>query len=161
MENNIFNQKLSLFEETILDNYLHINIGEYLLINDNINLMISSKKILNNKLNREYFRYVTKIVSKKIILRFITKIYHFKKMINEDLFEILLDSNRLTKRFIALYYFKYYDNKYVESWYNFEIEWKREIIDKYKSKITDKPTKFDLFNLVKKIPVNDTFSIGW
>ena len=161
MENNVFNKKLSLLEKIILDNYLHINIGEYLSISDNINLIICSKKIFNNKLNREYFKYVTNILSKKIIARFIIKIYHFKKMINEELFEILLDSNRLTKRFVALYYFKYYHNEYVRSWYNFEIQWKKDIIDKYKSKITDKPTKFDLFNLVKKIPVNDTFSIGW
>ena len=55
MENNIFNKKLSSFEKIILDNYLHINIGEYLSLIDNINLMISSKKIFNNKLNREYF----------------------------------------------------------------------------------------------------------
>jgi hypothetical protein len=160
MENNIL-KNLSLLEKIILDNYLHINIGEYLSINDNINLMICSKKIFNNKLNREYFKYFTKIISKKIISRFIIKIYHFKKMINDDNFNILFESNRLTKRFMALYYFKYYDNKFVESWYNFIPGWKRDIINKYKSKITDKPTKFDLFNLVKKIPVNDTFSIGW
>jgi len=160
MENNIL-KNLSLLEKIILDNYLHINIGEYLSINDNINLMISSKKIFNNKLNREYFKYVTKIVPKKIIARFITKIYDLKKMITEHDFEILLKSNRLTKRFMALYYFKYYDNHLVELWYNISGGWKGDIIEKYKSKITDKPTKFDLFNLIKKIPVNDTLAIGW
>lgn len=55
MENNVFNKKLSLLEKIILDNYLHINIGEYLSISDNINLIICSKIIFNNKLNREYF----------------------------------------------------------------------------------------------------------
>jgi hypothetical protein len=159
MENN--NNDLSLLEKIILDNYLYINIVEYLSIHDNINLMFSSKRVFNNKLNRKYFKYVTKIIAKKIILRFISKIYHFKKIINDYDFNILFESNRLTKRYLALYYFKYYDNKFVESWYNFNNGWKRDIIEKYKIKITDKPNKFDLFNLIKKIPVEDTLAIGW
>jgi len=153
--------KLSLLEQIIFDNYLHINIGEYLLVNDNINLMFSSKEIFNNKLNHKYFKYITKIVEKKIILRFITKIYHFKKIINEHDFNIYFESNKLTKRYLALYYFKYYGTEYVDSWYNFIPGWKRDIIEKYKTKITDKPNSFDLFNLIKKIPVKDTLAVGW
>jgi hypothetical protein len=152
---------LSLLEEIILDNYLHINIGEYLSIIDNIKLITLSKQIFNNKINRKYFNSIINIISKKVILRFIIKIYHFKKIINEHDFIKYIESNKLTKRYLALYYFKYYDIQYIDSWYNFIPGWKRDIIDIYKTKITDKPNSFDLFNLIKKIPVNDTFAIGW
>jgi hypothetical protein len=153
--------KLSLLEEIIFENYLHINIGEYLSIIDNIKLITLSKQVLNNKINRDYFNIIIKKVSKKVILSFITKIYHFKKIINEHDFNIYFESNKLTKRYLALYYFKYYGTEYVDSWYNFIPGWKRDIIEKYKTKITDKPNSFDLFNLIKKIPVNDTLAIGW
>jgi hypothetical protein len=160
MENNSFDN-LSLFEKIILESHLYINIGEYLSVTDNINLIICSKKIFNNKLNREYFKYITKIVEKKIIVRFIKKIYYFKKIITEYDYEIYLQSNTLTKRYLALYYFKFYGIKYVNDWYNFTPGWKGDIIEKYKTKIIDKPNSFDLFNLIKKIPVNDTLAIGW
>ena len=153
--------KLSLLEEIIFENYLHINIGEYLSIIDNIKLITLSKQIFNNKINRKYFNSIINIISKKVILRFIIKIYHFKKIINEHDFIKYIESNKLTKRYLALYYFKYYDIQYIDSWYNFIPGWKRDIIDIYKTKITDKPNSFDLFNLIKKIPVNDTFAIGW
>ena len=93
MENNSFDN-LSLFEKIILESHLYINIGEYLSVTDNINLIICSKKIFNNKLNREYFKYITKIVEKKIIVRFIKKIYYFKKFLKlNDL--IVLDHKKL------------------------------------------------------------------
>jgi len=155
------NDNLSLLEKNILSNYLYINIGKYLSLNDNINLIYSSKKIFNNKINRYCCKYLIDYLSKKIILRFIIKIYYFKKIITEDDCNMYLQSNTLTKRYLALYYFKFYGIKYVNDWYNFNPCRKRDINEQYKTKITDKPNSFDLYNLIKRIPVEDTLYIGW
>ena len=45
--------------------------------------------------------------------------------------------------------------------YNISILWKRQIIDKYKLKFTDNPSKYDFFNLIKRMALDDIVSIGW
>lgn len=159
MENN--DDKLSLLENNLLNSHLHIVIGEYLSLNDNINLITISKKIYYNKINKYCCKYVITNLAKKIITRFIIKIYYLKKMITEYDCDMYLQSNTLTKRYLALYYFKFYGINYVNDWYNGNIGRKKSIVDKYKTKITDKPNSFDLYNLIKKIPVEDTLYIGW
>jgi hypothetical protein len=159
MENN--DDNLSLLEKNLLNSHLHIVIGEYLSLNDNINLITISKKIYYNKINKYYCKYVITNLAKKIITRFIIKIYYFKKMITEDDCIMYINNNTLTKRYLALYYFKFYDKIHINNWYNFIPGLKRIIIEKYKTKITNNPNSFDLYNLIKRIPVEDTLFIGW
>ncbi len=157
----IDDDNLSLLEKNILNSYLHINIGKYLSLIDNINLILCSKKLFNNKINRYCCKYLIDYLSKRIIYRFIIKIYYFKKIITEYDCDMYLQSNTLTRRYLALYYFKFYGIKYVNDWYNLNPGRKGVIVDKYKTKITDKPNSFDLYNLIKRIPVEDTLFIGW
>jgi len=62
---------------------------------------------------------------------------------------------------LAFQFFRYYEKKYIKLWYNNHIEWKKKIIDKYKIKHTESPTRLELFKLILKIPIDDVSSIGW
>ena len=89
------------------------------------------------------------------------KIRKFIENITEDIYYTMYTQNTLTKKYFALYYFKFYENRYINSWYNVQDLFKKSIIDKYKIKITDSSTKFDLFNLIKKMHIYEVFNIGW
>jgi hypothetical protein len=69
----------------------------------------------------------------------------------------LIESNRICKKIIAFYYFKFYEKQYIHSWY-----YSKKIDNKYRKIDKDKTiTRYDLYNLIKKIPIEDTFCVGW
>ena len=74
---------------------------------------------------------------------------------------ILTQNNVLTKKMLALYYFKYYDKQFIDIIYNKLHGYKKSIIEKYKTKYTNNPSRYDLYFLLKKIPISDVMTIGW
>jgi hypothetical protein len=145
-------------EKIILDSPIYIEICNYLQIKDIKNTYILTKKIYCNKNNENYSKYLIKSKSIKIIIHFFKKYLIMIKKINNNQDDYYLNND---KKFIALYYFKFYDKKYIKSFYNMSIPWKKDIINKYKTKFTENPTRFDLYNLIKLMPIEDTLSVGW
>ena len=160
IHNEVFNQ-LSLLEKNILGKNMHSLIGKYLSISDNRSFISITKNINNNTENKLCFNHLLKKKSCKIICNFMLKIRKFIENITEDIYYTMYTQNTLTKKYFALYYFKFYENRYIYSWYNGQDLFKKSIIDKYKIKITDSPTKFDLFNLIKRMNIYDVYYIGW
>jgi len=159
-EEETFN-KLSLFEKNILGKNTHSLIGKYLSIKDNFSFIAVTNNINNNNENKICFNHLIKTIAQKIIFRFMIKIKKFLEMVTEEIYLNMITSKTLTKRYLALFYFKFYDKRLINLWYNHELPIKKSIIDTYKIKITDFPSKFDFFNLIKKIPICDVFYIGW
>lgn len=145
----------------LIDSYLYINICDYLKINEIKNLFYSTKKICKNKNNIIFTKRIILNRSSIKISELMKNYINLLKFINEDNYEILIENNRLTKKFNALFYLRYYDKKYVNSWYNQSPTWKKDIINKYKKKHTNNPTKYDLYYLIKSMPVDNVLSIGW
>ena len=145
----------------LIDIYLYINICDYLKINEIKNLFYSTKKICKNKNNIIFTKRIILNRSSIKISELMKNYINLLKFINEDNYEILIENNRLTKKFNALFYLRYYDKKYVNSWYNQSPTWKKDIINKYKKKHTNNPTKYDLYYLIKSMPVDNVLSIGW
>ena len=139
-------------EKIILDSPIQIEICNYLKISDIKNIHFLTKNIYLNKNNNNYSKSIIKEKSIKIIIFFFKKYLKMIKKMNNNL------NNKLS---LALYYFRYYEKDNIESFYNINVSWKKIIIDKYKTKFTDNPTRFDLYNLIKLIPVDETYSIGW
>ena len=58
-----------------------------------------------------------------------------------------------------------FNKENIINFYNMQISWKRKIIDeyklKYKLKFTDNPSKYDFFNLIKIMKLDDLITIGW
>lgn len=145
-------------EEIILDSFLHIEICNYLTIKETINISFLTKKIYLNENNKKYSKDLIKKKSIKIIINIFKKyLLLIKKLYNEIYFDTLYEN----KKFVALYYFKFYEKKYIKSFYNINVPWKKSIIDKYKTKFTENPSRFDLFHLLKNIPTEETLAIGW
>ena len=150
---------MKLVKDILIENPFHIIIVSYLNLNDNKNILLLNKLLFNNKINKLYYKKIININSRKIIFNFMKRYLDYINYINN--IENLILLNLLTKRINASYFFKNYDKKYVNSWYNINISWKKNIIDLYKTKYTNNPSRIDLFNLIKKIPIDETFLIGW
>jgi len=135
------------------------NIPAYTLINDFIQL----KDIINlSMVSKKFYRYKYKNNSIKnrssyIIYNFIKR-FLFNKFRCNSL--ILFDSPIVTPKIIASYYFTMYNKKYINSWYNMNTGWKKNIIDSYNPKKVDNPTRLDLFNLMIRMEVGDIYAIG-
>ena len=155
-----FNQ--NIFEKIILDFNMHTLICEFLTIKSTKSLFLTNKKIYKDDITRKYYYFILINKAKKIIFNFFKKIKNTLKIINNTTYNSLIYDNKIpTRIFLAYYYFKYYPKRHINELYNMNCIWKKAIIDKYKKKETNNPTRFDLFNLIRKIPVNDVFSIGW
>lgn len=131
-------------------------IGAYLNPKDIENLFYSSQTIFKNKNNKFY----TNLLIKNICCIKIQNFFHMSKYKFRYIEKINFEDN-LKNQNIALYYFKYYDKQYINSWYNTDIQWKRNILDYYGRKNIENPTKYDLFRLMSKMTPEDIFSIGW
>lgn len=153
-----FNQTNINLENIILDSFFHIEIGNYLSIKDIKNVSFLTKKIYLNQNNNKYSKYLIIKKSIKIIINFFKKYLILMKKINNNMDDYYLYDD---KKLVALYYFKFYEKNYIKSFYNINISWKKDIVDKYKTKFTENPNRFDLYNLIKLIPVKDTMAIGW
>lgn len=147
--------------DIFIDNYLYINICDYLKLDEIKNLFYSIKKICKNKNNIQYTKRIILNKSSIKISELIKKYINLLKFINGDNYEILIENNRLTRKFNALFFFRFYDKIYINNWYNQIPIWKKDLINKYKKKYTNNPTKYDLYYLIKSMPIKDVLSIGW
>jgi hypothetical protein len=158
---------LSLFEKTFDENPILVNMLKYLTINDNKQLSLINKKFYYDRENKKYRIYVVKNNASNIIYKMFQK---YKLLI-----ESINKYGQVTKKLNALYYYRYYDKKYINSIYNMNKgSWKKDILDKYK-KIQDttldlqikriyknnNTTRYDLYVLIKIMDVDDMLSIGW
>jgi len=138
---------------------MNLNIDIYCVICEFLNPsdiknLINSNKLLNN--NIAFKLYIKKIIlnrSTNILINFWRDYVSMCKIYRDDVY--------LTKKALAFQFFRYYEKKYIKLWYNNHIEWKKKIIDKYKIKHTESPTRLELFKLILKIPIDDVSSIGW
>ena len=155
----------SLFEQTFNESPILVNILEYLTINDNKQLSLINKSFYYNNENRKYRIYIVKPHASNIIVKIFQK------------YQLLINSvniyGQVTKKLNALYYYRYYDKQYIKSIYNMS-SWKKSILDKYK-KIQDTTlelqikriyknnhtTRYDLYDLIRIMDVNDMLVIGW
>lgn len=149
---------MTSFMDILIEQPFHIIIGEYIGLNDNRNLISLNKEIYNNKISKTYFKKIVIEKSKKIIFNFMKKIVNHMKYVNKA-----YEDEIITRKNIALYYFKNYDKEYIKEWYNINIVWKKRILDKYKKNddIKENPSRYDLFKLIRKMDINHTYSIGW
>ena len=156
----------SLFEKTLDESPVLGNILEYLTINDNKQLSLINKSFYYNKENRKYRIYVVKLHSSNIIV----KLFQNYKLLVES----VNIYGQVTKKLNAFYYYRYYDKQYIKTLYNTKAPWKKDILDKYK-KIQDTTldlqikriyknnhtTRYDLYELIKTMDINDMLQIGW
>lgn len=150
---------MNLVKDILLEQPFHIMIGDYLNYADNKKILLLNKTIFNNKINRSYSVKLIYIKSSKIIFNFMKKYLEYSRYIRD--IENLEMFNLITKKIIASYYFKFYDKKYINSLYNNQTGLKKNIIELYKTKNIDNPSRIDLFNLIKKMPMDDVAYIGW
>ncbi len=116
-----------------------------IFINSNPSIKTYIDHIINDK---------SSVIISKFIKNFITRKNMIKYIVND------LENILITKKTLAMYYYLYYEKRHIKSFYNNNCTWKYQIIKKYKDENND-PKRIDLFNLIKKIPVNDVMSIGW
>lgn len=116
-----------------------------IFINSNPSIKTYIDHIINDK---------SSVIISKFIKNFITRKNMIKYIVND------LENILITKKTLAMYYYLYYEKRHIKSFYNNNCTWKYQIIKKYKDE-NNNPKRIDLFNLIKKIPVNDVMSIGW
>lgn len=146
-----------IFENTLINTCIYQIILDYLSLKDINNVIFLSKNIL-------YKRYIRKIIKNKAsisIFNLMLKNKYILKNITCHNIDILFENNRLTKKTFALYYFKFYEKRFINAIYNEQHGDKKTIIDNYKDKITENPTRYDLYLLLKRIPIQDVLYIGW
>jgi hypothetical protein len=148
--------------DIIIEQPFHYMIGDYLSINDNKNLMKLNKDIYHNKISRIILKKLIAKKSKNLIYKFFKKYSKYIEYVNN-----LHNNYRpklITKKINAIYYFKNYEKKYINSWYNLMGGSKKMLIDNYKDEDElkkENPTRYDLYRLIKKMNVNDVLYVGW
>jgi len=157
----------SFFEKTLDESPIIVYILEYLTVNDNKQLSLTNKSIYYNQENKKYRIYVVKNRALNVICKVFEKYLLLIHSVNQY--------GQVTKKLNALYYYRFYDKININSTYNmYNIPWKKQILDKYK-KIQDTTlnlqikriyknkytTRYDLFQLIKIMDINDMMIIGW
>lgn len=148
-----------IFENTLINTNVYQLVLDYLSLKDINNVISFSKNVL-------YKRYIRKLIKNRAsisIFNLMLKNRNILKNITCHNIDLLFANNRLTKKTFALYYFKFYEKRFINAIYNEQHGIKKAIIDKYKDKdkITENPTRYDLYFLLKKIPIHDVLYIGW
>jgi hypothetical protein len=153
------------FETTLIDTGLYKELVPYLLGKDLINLLLVNKYIYNEGFIKNYLDKKTQ----SIICLF--KKYHILNSFIDNEFNTISDNyfrlNRsfidcpITRKYQAMLYYSFYHREYRYIWYNGQIGWKKVIVDTYKKKHTDEPSKYDLYVLIKSMSVNESMLIGW
>jgi len=146
----------SIFENTISEQISYGIICEYLDIKDTISLLLSSKAICNNKINRHFTRNNIRLKASNIIKRFMERYTLF--MINNSNHPV---TEWTTRRNVAAFYFRHYPKNCIHPWYNTNTGAKKDMVDEYITLHTDSPTRLDLFNLIRKMPAENVLYVGW
>ena len=150
---------LNKFQDSIIDTSIYQSLIEYLSINDRINFLYINKYTYNKI--KVYLIKNIKNRTYNIIYKAMLKYINILKCVDYDTIYGLMDENKITRKLIALHYFKYYPKNHIPYLYNMGDGLKKKIIDRYKIKITNTPTRFDLYYLFKNIPLNYILFIGW
>ena len=155
----------SLFEKKIYHNSVYLHVAEYLNLSDIKNIYFLNKKIYKNINNKSCINTLIKNKSIKIIIKFMKKYLERCYYISNFNFNdyLLMDKNTILQKILAFYYFKYYDKRFIDLWYNFNSDTNSKvyIIGKYKIEKKNNPTRFDLYYLIKKMSIDDVFFVGW
>lgn len=129
---------------------------DYLNPNDIKNIIKTNKILYNNDKLVLYSKQLILNRCANLLINFWKRYISITKIFRNNIFEY-----NITRRVIAFIFFKNYEKELIKIWYNNEIEWKKEILDKYKIKYTDYPTRLDIYKLILRIPVSETLSLGW
>ena len=138
------------------------HISTFLPYKDKYMFMLSKKNIsdLKSILFRNENKKVIIITSFfrkcKYIFKRIELIYEIEKTLRfHDIHPIT------TSKTMALYYFKYYESKYTHSWYNGVYSSKRNLVQDFIDNSIENPSKYDLYRLQVKMPLENILAVGW
>jgi hypothetical protein len=128
-----------------------------LSLKDIQNVIFLNKSIFKN-IDRKSLNYIVKNIASKLIIKNIKSFTFYLKNINVN------NNNFIDNIFKnAVYFYKYYPKRFINEYYNMNTQ--NNIIEickeKYNLKITDNPSRYDLFNLVKNLNFNDLLFLGW
>lgn len=131
-------------KQFIIDNLIH-----YLTYQDFINLLITHK----------FPNYYTQLYKEKskIIIRFLTK----NRILGLASFDELCEKNQLTNKGVRKMYLYY--NPYISSFLQLNNNWKDEIKLRYFTKdvLVQKYTKYEVYYMMKRLSIEEIFTIGW
>lgn len=134
-------------------------IFEYLSIKDFV-------KVLNNtddtSLNHSQHRKELLNRSSYIITKFFRHFNDINKNIDENEYYAL--NMEVRKKYLLRLYFFEYTSEYRLSWYNNEIGWKRDIINKYRTdEFEDKEsfTRYEFYRFQSRFKLDEVEAIGY
>lgn len=137
-------------------------VSTFLPYKDKCRLMLSKKNIHNIKPilftneNKKAIIITSFFKKCKYIFKRIELIYNIEKTLR------FRDTHPITtSKTMALYYFKYYESKYTNSWYNGVSSSKRNLVQNFIDTSVNNPSKYDLYRLQIKMPLESILTIGW
>ena len=137
-------------------------IGQYIPPRDMPHFLSTNKRI-NSQKNKKLFYQKKKMI---IIVRFMKKAVNiFNKIKNikaiDDKSKYRNKPTISTSKTMALYYVKYYEKKYTKPWFDCASRYNHNNISNIVDNTIENPSKYDLFKLQLKIPLDDLIYIGW
>lgn len=110
--------------------------------------------------------YLDQLLQHEIILRAPNTIIRFmlntRAIKNRLSIEMNKRHNHLNSLELALYYFFFYENQYIDQWLKgVNCVWKQNIISSYQFTIPEKINKYHLFHIQKQMKTDEIFNIGW
>lgn len=153
------------FEISILHTGLYKEILPYLYGKDLLYLSILNKYIYDEKYIQNYLFKKSSCIIKLFkryhtLNSFIDKEYDTLQCDHHNRYGSYLECS-LARKYHAMLYYSFYLKEHRYILYNRQIGWKKDIVDFYKKKDTDKPTKYDLYLLIKNMPISEAILIGW
>ncbi len=145
--------------ENLTNSGLILNIIEFLPFKDIHSVHLLNKSIYRG-IDKKELIYVLKNRAKYTIYKSLRSYVNFLRNINEE------EQMQRTQKELALYYYKYYPRDCINEYYNTDgYGRKSNIIRQCKNqnnlRDTDNPSRYDLYQLVKNLDVQDTYYIGW
>ena len=153
------------FETTLINTYLYKELVPYLLAKDLINLLLVNKEIYNDPFIKKYIHK-----NSSYIIKLFKKYHVLNSFIENEFNDLSYNYLKLHRRFLecslarkyqAMLYYSFYTREFRYIWYNEQSGYKKDIIDRYKKKITHEPTKYDLYILIKSMSISESTLIGW
>jgi hypothetical protein len=137
-------------------------IGQFVNPIDMAQFLCTNKRINNNKKEINFYQRKKML----IIFRFMKKVNKIFKKIKH--IKNIDDNSKYgdkptitTSKTMALYYFKYYENKYLKSWFDFASRHPYNNVSNIVDNTIENPSKYDLFKLQLKLQLKDITHIGW
>lgn len=152
---------MKLIDVLFTNNPYYLIIISFLSLKDNKKLLLLNKKINSYLKNCRIRKVIMYDIYTNIIVRLFQKYKSYINVLQSDTFINLYIENKVVKKMNAFYYFRFYQKQHIQLWYNLQVGWKKNILDKYKKKKIDNPSRYDLYHFIKKIDVEETSMIGW